>query len=119
MLTIQPAQMQSLGRMMRERFVSEEIARVRRERPAQAVRVDDERIRAFIEHAIARAAAYGLVQVSEVQRFIDLNFRLGPDFEQRTEHQAVCVLLEATEVAGQLRLDRVDRLLAQQGNTPA
>lgn len=113
MLNIKPDQMQSLGRMMRERFVSEEIARVRRERPAQAARVDDARIRAFVEHAIARAAAYGLVQVSEVQRFIDLNFRLGPDFEERSDCQPVCVLLEATEVAGQLRLDRVDRLLGE------
>ena len=115
MLTIQPEQMQAFGSLMRRRFVDGEIARVRRERPEQAARVDDERIRAFVEHVIQRAAVYELVGVADVQRFIDLNFRLGPNFEDRSEHQPVCVLLEALEVSGRIRLDRVDRLLAERG----
>lgn len=115
MLTIQPDQMQAFGSLMRRRFVEGEVARVRRERPEQAARVEDDRIRQFVEHAIERAAAYQLVAVSDVQRYIDLNFRLGPNFEDRSEGQAVCVLLEALEVSGRIRLDRVDRLLEQRG----
>ena len=115
MLIIEPAQMQVFGRLMRSRFVDGEIARVRRERPGQVAKVSDETIRQFVEHAIARAAEYQLVAVSDVERYIDLNFRLGPAFEDKPEHQPVCVLLEDFEVYGQLRLDRVDKLLAERG----
>jgi hypothetical protein len=111
MLHIRRDQMAFFGAQMRRRYVDEEIARVRRERPEQAARVDDAQIRAFIERAIAGAAAHGLVGVSDVQRYTDLHFRLGPDFESSEEHAAVRRLLEDRAVSGQLRLDRIDRLL--------
>ena len=49
MLTIRADQMRFFGAEMRRRYIDEEIARVRRERPEQAAQVDDGRIRAFIE----------------------------------------------------------------------
>ena len=112
-MIFRPDQMQALGQLMRRRFVDGEIARVRRERPERAAEVSDAGIRDFVEQAIKRAADYQLVAVSDVQRFIDLSFRLGPAFEDDPAHTPVCVLLEAREVSGQLRLDRVDRLLAE------
>jgi len=111
MLTIRRDQMRFFGAEMRRRYIDEEIARVRRERPEQAAKVEDERIRAFIEHAIARAAVHGLVGVSDVRRYTDLHFRLGPDFETREEHAPVLRLLEDQRVSGKLRLDRIDKLL--------
>lgn len=114
MLTIRHDQMRSFGRTLRQRFIDSEIARVRAERPEQAGKVPDELIRQFVDNAIQRAAALHLVAVGDVQRFIDLTFRLGRQFEDDPAHQAVRRLLEAFEVSGRLRLDRVDKLLASQ-----
>lgn len=111
MLSIRPDQMRFFAAEMRRRYVDEEVARVRRERPEQAARVANEQIRAFIEQAIARAAEHGLVGVSDVRRYTDLHFRLGPDFETREEHAPVRRLLEDRAVSGKLRLDRIDKLL--------
>ncbi len=113
MIKIRSDQMQSFGKLLRQRFVESEVARVRSERPAQAGAVPEARIRQFIEDAIKRAAALHLVAVSDVQRFVDLTFRLGREFEEDPAHLQVRILLEAFEVSGKLRLDRVDRMLAE------
>ncbi len=112
MLAIRPDQMLSFGRLLRQKFIDAEVMRVRRERPAQAAQASDATIRQFVEHAVERAASYQLVAVGDVQRFIDLFFRLGRSFDEDPAYHEVRRLLEAFEVSGKLRLDRVDRLLA-------
>ncbi|MEO8280099.1 MAG: hypothetical protein ABI564_10440 [Ideonella sp.] len=111
MLKIRHDQMQSFGKRLRSRFVESELARIRSERPEQVDQVPDAAIHQFIDNAIERAAALQLVAVGDVQRFVDLTFRLGRQFEDDPAHRQVRTLLEAFEVLGQLRLDRVDKLL--------
>ena len=112
MLKIRDDQMQAFGRDLRRRFVESEVSRMRREQPALAAKASDAAIHQFIEYAIARAAVFELVAVGDVQRFVDLHFRLGRGFEDMPAHLPLRMVLEAVEVAGQLRLDRIDRLLA-------
>ena len=115
MLQLQPEQLALFSRLARERFLDDEVQRLRRLRPAEAARANDAALLAFVERALERAQPYGIVGVSDVQRFIELTLRLGPAFEDETRWQPVCVLLEDTAVSARIRLDRVDALLARQG----
>lgn len=111
MLTLHPKQMQAFGEQARRRFVEEEVQRVRAQRGERAEGVSDAAIERFVEQAIARAATWGLVGVTDVQRFVDLSLRLGPAFEDDPRHQPLRRQLEARELSGKVRLDRIDALL--------
>jgi hypothetical protein len=115
MLNIRTDQMRSLGGLMRRRFVDGEVARLRADRPEQAARADDAAIRRFVEQAIASAREIGCVGVRDVQRYIDLHFRLGPGFMDDPAHAELRALLEEAPIPPKLRLDRVDRRLRERG----
>jgi hypothetical protein len=103
-----------LGARMRESFESDMVARLRDTYPAQASRHTDAALLAFVRAGIQRAETYRVDTVSDVERWIDLMVRMGPQFDSDPRWPEVLETLRQQEVDAQIRLDMIEARLGRE-----
>jgi hypothetical protein len=79
MLTIRQEQFQTLGRAMFESWMAGHLAEFFAEEMSG---LEPAEIRSRIRAAVEQAGRYGFVADSQVCRYVDLTFILGPDFDR-------------------------------------
>lgn len=80
MLVIRQSQMHALGKARRELFVRRACDHLRASFPECAAMPADE-LQAFVDHGMARAAAYGIEVERDVCKFLNLMAVFGRDFD--------------------------------------
>jgi hypothetical protein len=109
-MQIEARQMKALGASMRDRFERDALAMLRRTYPAATADRDDALLLRFVRHGIERARLAELQAVTDIERWLCLMMRLGPNFDSDPELVPIHAALSNVEVYGPLRLDAVEAL---------
>lgn len=118
MLTFSALQMRRLGDGMRRKFEQDSVALLRREFPKTTAPHSDELLLRFVALGIDRAGQNGLVAVTDVERWLRLMVRLGPDFDSDERYKSLQSILVRSGVYGPLRLEEAEALAATLAEHP-
>ena len=105
MLTIRPSQIAALDSDLFERFVSQMVVHAREFFPEQCECLG-EGLRDQVSTALRRALAYGFRRRSEACRFLNLWFRLGPEFPEWPEVASIL-----SQTGGETNSEKLTRIL--------
>ena len=108
MLRIRGPQMRALSAVMRGRFESGMVPRLRAKFPAVTERRSDEEILKFVRLGVQRAAVYGVTIERDVERYIEYMIMYGPQFDADPKHPAIAKVLTAPQLSGTGKMDRID-----------
>jgi hypothetical protein len=112
MWLIRKEQLAALGAAHRERFVAKALADLAHLFPGDPRLENELEMRAMVEGAIGRAAAYGIDGAREVSLFVYLVHELGPGFEDAPERRWMKALLGDASMPASARLDVIYARLA-------
>lgn len=110
MLQIRPTHMQALANQQTDGFVSRMAAHLREVFPAEVERLDDAKLRLFVEKVEAQARKWGIAKETHVERLIEL-FACFADLRRRPLPAWVKEIVEYPDRPGEQILCRLeDRL---------
>jgi hypothetical protein len=115
MLKIKATQMRALGSEARRRFEASAIALLREEFPQNNGDRPDDELRQFVCEGIQRAKVYGISAVTDVERWLRLMVRLGPEFDEDARYPALRAILDEREASAEQRMDAVEAAAAHLG----
>lgn len=107
MLIIRNDQLQSLQLDVRVRNAT---SALRRALSDECEKLGEDGLRRRIELGFQKAEHYGITDLSEVIRFIELMFALGEDFDSR---EAARKILDWTDITNEFKLQALEKLARQ------
>lgn len=103
MLKILDTQMEHLAALAQAEFVVHMRSFLRQRHPDRCLPMSDEALTATIVQGMSRARSYGIEIARDVQRYIDLMFQLGLDFDRDVDWAHA--ILNRPDFSGQIRID--------------
>ena len=70
-------------------------------------RTPKDEVQSAIRTGTRRAAVYGMIGEYDVARFIDLMYRLSPDFDSKPEHAWIRTVLDDPEIQPHAKMDLI------------
>ena len=108
MLVIRAGQMEAFRRLRSAELADRLLLYLTRERPAEAARRADPELLTLVQVAIARARRWGIVAERDLQRFLDLVLRYGPQFGDRQSTPWAVEVLEHPELYADQKLNLLE-----------
>jgi hypothetical protein len=108
MLRLRGRQIAALSAVMKSRFESGMVARLRAKFPAITERRSDEEILKFVRLGVQRAAVYGVTIERDVERYVEYMIMYGPHFDVDPRYAGLARVLNAPELTGTSKMDSID-----------
>ena len=116
--TIRDAQLAALARSLADDLIEQGLARLRREHPALVQGRDPAALRALVEKARSKGAAFRFSATADVLCWVELMLRLGADFDALPQHAGARAILEDPDLSAATRLSIVLDEAKRRGRDP-
>jgi len=107
MLQIRKEQMAAFEKAMKRSFENRVVAHLRMRFPQECRQMPEEAIRETIRTGIARAEDYGVHVEHDVVRYIELMYRLSPDFDSAPSTPWAAATLRRSDLDGHAKMNEL------------
>ena len=113
MLKIRQEQLDVLAQYVEEEFKQRLRAHLRVEHTLEVAAMNAEQLQQFVDRGVEKALSFKITIKRDVADYVVMLLHHGMDFEQQPEYAPALDILEDPDMAGEMKLQRLDTLFEQ------